>query len=92
MSRSIHTTKKDLARERRFAQNDGVATSEDGTEFERADINKSVRKLNESRKRHAEKHDAPASAHLALGKADLVRTVRKRRTSAKTSGEAGEKA
>ena len=84
MSRSVHTTKKDLARERRYAQQDGVAPSTAGTELERADINKSVRKLNEKRKRQAEKQNAPSHAELALREHDVTRTLKRRRTSSKS--------
>lgn len=87
MSRSIHTTKKDLKRERYFSHADDVPRGGDATELERADINKSLRKLNETRKRQAEKQNAPAHAHLKLGKHDLVRRMRKRKadTSSKKS-------
>ena len=42
MSRSIHTTKKDLKRERYFSHADDVPRGGDATELERADINKSL--------------------------------------------------
>jgi hypothetical protein len=78
MSRSIHTTKKDLKRERYFSHTDDVSRTGYATELERADINKSLRKLNEGRKRQAKKQNAPAHAHLKLEKNELVRSVRKR--------------
>jgi hypothetical protein len=79
MSRSIHTTKEGLKRERYFSHTDDVPRTGDATELERADINKSLRKLNEGRKRQTEKQNAPAHAHLKLEKNELVRSVRKRR-------------
>ena len=82
MARSIHTTKKDLKRERYFSHTDDVPRTGDATELERDDVNKSLRKLNETRKRHAEKRNAPAHAHLKLEKNALVRSVRNRKTGA----------
>lgn len=84
MSRSVHTTKKDLARERLFGQQDAVPPCDAATEAERADINKSLHKLNEVRKRQAEKQNAPTQAELALGEHDIVRNVTRRRTSSKS--------
>jgi hypothetical protein len=78
MSRGIHTTKKDLKRERYFSHTDNVPRSGDATELERAHSSKSLRKLNETRKRQSETQDAPAHAHLKLEKNELVRNIRKR--------------
>ena len=80
MSRSIHTTTKDLKRERRFSARDNVPPSPDMTGLERDDIKKRVFKLNAQRKRQAEQQDAPAHAQLKVGESGLVRVVRKRKT------------
>ena len=79
MSRSIHTTTKDLKRERQFSARDDVSPTPDMTELERDDVKKRVHKLNAQRKRQAEKQDAPAHAELKVGKSGFVRVVKKRR-------------
>ena len=79
MSRSIHTTTKDLKRERQFSARDNVPSVPDMTQLERDDIKKRVHKLNTQRKRQAEKQDAPTHAQLKVGKSGFVRVVRKRR-------------
>jgi hypothetical protein len=79
MSRSIHTTKKDLERERKFAARDDVASTAEMTKLEREDIKKRVHKVNTKRMRQAQSQDAPTHAHLALGESSLVRSARRRR-------------
>ena len=79
MSRSIHTTTKDLKRERLFSVHDDVSSTPDITELERDDIKKRVHKLNTKRKRQAEKQDAPGHAQLKVETGGLVRDARKRR-------------
>lgn len=79
MSRSIHTTKKALERERKFAARDDVAPTDAMTELERDDIKKRVHKLNTTQKRQAQNQDAPAHAHVTLGESGIVRSARRRR-------------
>lgn len=79
MSRSIHTTQKDLKRERIFAIRDDVPPTADMSELEREDIQKHVHKLNANRKRQAERQDVPTHAHLKLGESGFTRSARGRK-------------
>lgn len=83
MARSIHTTKRGLIRERKFAVNDGVPHDGSMTELEREDIQKALHKLNADWKHQAEKQSAPAHAELLLDvtqpERKIVRRVRRRR-------------
>lgn len=76
MSRSIHTTRKDLARERQFAANDGVAPTDGMTQLERDDLQKHIYKLNAVRNRQVQSQAALVHAQLALGESGLVRDIR----------------
>ncbi len=80
MARSIHTTKKQLIRERWFAHTDKVPQTNDATELESQDIQKSLHKSNEAFRRQAVRDDAPAHAKLALKGSEMTRTVNKRKT------------
>ena len=80
MARSVHVTKKELVRERRFTRTDAVPQTDDATELERQDIQKSLHKTNEARRRQAIRDDAPAHAKLSLRGSELKRTLNKRRT------------
>jgi hypothetical protein len=80
MARSVHVTKKQLVRERWFAHTDAVPQTDDATELERRDIQKSLHKDNESFRRQAIRDDAPAHAKLSLRGSELKRTVNKRKT------------
>jgi hypothetical protein len=80
MARSIHTTKKQLIRERWFAHTDNVPRTDDATELERQDFQKSLHKTNEAYRRQAVRDDAPAHAKVALKGSELTRTVNKRKT------------
>jgi predicted RNA binding protein with dsRBD fold (UPF0201 family) len=80
MARSVHVTKKQLLRERRFAHTDAVPQADDATELERQDIQKSLHKTNEAFRRQAIRDNAPAHAKLALNGSALTRTVNKRKT------------
>jgi hypothetical protein len=88
MARSIHTTKKQLIRERWFTHADGVSQAQDATELERKDFQKTLHKVNEARKRQAIKQDAPAHAYLSLRGSELARTVKKSRTKTNETGNA----
>jgi hypothetical protein len=79
MSRSIHTTKKDLLREWKFARTDEIRATSDMTVLEREDIKKSLHKVNAEFGRQAERDDAPAVAHISLSKSGVERVIRKRR-------------
>ena len=80
MARSVHTTKKQLVRERWFAHTDAVPRADDATELERQDIQKRINKTNEAFRRQAIRDDAPAHAKLSLRGSKLTRTVNKRKT------------
>jgi len=80
MSRSVHTTKKHLIRERSFAQTDAVPATPDATKLERRGIQKSLHKINEVFRRQAIRDDAPARGTLVLEGRELTRTVNKRKT------------
>ncbi len=88
MARSIHTTKKQITRERWFTHTDGVPQTSDATELQRKDFQKTLHKVNEARKRQAIKQDAPAHAHLSLLRNELTRTIKKRRTKSNETGDA----
>ena len=79
MSRSIHTTQKDLKRERIYAAYDEVPPTAGMTALEREDIQKRVFKLNANRKRQAKSQDSPAHAHLKLGESGFIKSARTRR-------------
>jgi hypothetical protein len=79
MSRSIHTTKKDLQRARKFAARDNVPATLGMTELEGKDIQKRVHKANATWKRQAQNEDAPAHAHSVLSGNSLVTSARRRR-------------
>jgi hypothetical protein len=81
MSRSIHTTNRDLKRERSFSVQDGVPVTRGMTELEQDDIAKRVSKVNAQRKRQTEKQDAPGWKKLKLTKSGLAQETRKKRTS-----------
>ena len=66
MSRNIHTTKRDLIRERKFAANDGVPDDGSMTQLEREDIQKAIRKTNATWKHQAEKQQTPAHGDLRV--------------------------
>ena len=84
MSRSIHTTKRALIRERKFALNDGVAHDGSMTQLERDDIQKTIHKTNATWKHQAEKQQTPAHAELLLDETQperkIVRRIRRRKT------------
>ncbi|MEQ2010277.1 MAG: hypothetical protein ABMA26_26120 [Limisphaerales bacterium] len=80
MARSVHTTKKQLVRERWFAHTDAVPRTDDATALERQDIQKRIHKTNEAFRRQAVRDDTPAHAQLALRDSKLTRTVNKRKT------------
>ena len=80
MARSIHIIKKQLLRERWFAHRDEVPQTDDATELEIRDMQKTIHKTNEAFLRQAARDDAPAHAQLALRGSELTRTVYKRKT------------
>lgn len=79
MARSIHTTRKDRARERRFSANDGVPPNGATTETEGQSIQKSVEKLNATWQRDAEQRDAPLTIEVSYKDGKLERKVRARK-------------
>ena len=84
MSHSIHTTKKDLKREQRFAVNDGVPSSPKMTALERDEIKKSVYKLNANWKKQSARRGTPIHAKLELvetgDEAQIVRSLKRRKS------------
>lgn len=83
MSRSIHVTKRDLLRERRFAATDGMVQwqLQGATEIERDDMLKSLYKINEQWCREAARQKAPGHAKLRLAESGLARIVLRNSTS-----------
>jgi hypothetical protein len=79
MSRSIHATRKDLERERKFAARDNVPATLGMTELEGKDIQKRVHKANATWKRQAQSQDARAYAQSVLKGDCLVTNARRRR-------------
>ena len=67
MSRSIHTTEKDLRREYYFSKSDGVASVPGYTKLELASMQKSLHKINKQRHRQAAQKQAPNHVQLTLG-------------------------
>jgi hypothetical protein len=72
MSRSIHTTKKDLKRERYFAASDGVPPLTDATELETQHFKKVLYKDNERWKRAAQRKKTPIVGKFKLSEGKLV--------------------
>jgi len=72
MSRSIHSTKKDLKRERYFAASDGVPPSTDATELETQHFKKVLYKDNERWKRAAQRKKTPIVGKFKLSEGKLV--------------------
>lgn len=72
MSRSIHTTKKDLKRERYFSASDGVPPSTDATELETQHFKKLLYKDNEKWKRAAQGKKVPVVGTVRLIDGELV--------------------
>jgi hypothetical protein len=82
MSRSIHSTKKQRLRERRYLQTDGVPPSDGMTALEREGHTKDVHKINSDWKKQADKFDAPIYAKLKLGDGtpgSIARDIRRRK-------------
>ena len=82
MSRSIHTTKKDLKRERYFSASDGVpfwTGRSDRSELDSQHLKKLLYKDNEGWKRAAEKKKLPAVGKLKLMKGEIVYKLVKKR-------------
>jgi hypothetical protein len=75
MTRSIHTTKKDLVRERRYAANDGVLPVESMTQVEEQDIHKKIYKINAEWEHQAKKQDSPMQAEISHDLEQHKRTV-----------------
>jgi hypothetical protein len=78
MSRSIHTTKRDLVKERKFALTDGVS-NKDITTLERRDIQKRTHKINEKWKRDAHRSQAVAHAKIRVTETGPKREIQKSR-------------
>jgi len=72
MSRSIHTTKKDLKRERYFAASDDVPPATDATELETQHFKKVLYKDNERWKRAAQRKKTPIVGKFKLSEGKLV--------------------
>lgn len=79
MSRSIHTTKKDLKRERYFSASDGVPLVSDMTDTESQHLKKLLYKDNEKWKRAAEKKKTPVVGKFRFSEGKLVlKRIKKR--------------
>jgi len=72
MSRSIHTTKKDLKRDRYFSASDDVPPSTDATELETQHFKKMLYKDNERWKRAAQRKKTPIVGKFKLSEGKLV--------------------
>ena len=82
MSRSIHSTKKQRLRERKYIDTDGVPPSDGMTALEREGHIKDVYKINSDWKKQATKFDAPIYAKLKLedgASGSIARDIRKRK-------------
>ena len=83
MSRSIHTTKRDLKRERKFAEQDGVPSSSQMTSLQRDEIKKTIFQLNSGWKKQSVNRGTPVHAELALdesgAESQIVRRLKRRR-------------
>ncbi len=79
MSRSIHTTSKDLKRERVASVRDDVPSTSEMTELEKEDISKRIYKVNAERRRQTEMQNAPAWKEMKLTNGGIVLRVKKRR-------------
>ncbi len=77
MSRSIHTTTRDLTRERRFARSDDVPETASITVIERQDIQKRARKINARWKRKAQRVEAVAHAKILVTDVGPKRIIQK---------------
>ena len=76
MSRSIHTTKRALRRERAHPEESGHSLSSAMTELEAKDLTKTARKLSGHFKRQAEAAGASVYADIAVKPAGIRRTLR----------------
>jgi len=78
MSGSIHTTKKDLPRERKFAAQAELPPVRAITGLEQKDIQKRIHKLNATLERQAQHQAAPAHAHVTRKEKGIASNVRLR--------------
>ncbi len=80
MSRSIHVTRKDLQKERRFSARDtDIPVCNSGTELEKKHIQKLLHKDNEQWRRQATEYETPGVGQLAFEGDKIVRTLFKKR-------------
>jgi hypothetical protein len=83
MSRSIDSRKRDLKRDRKFAQQDGLPVSPQMTVLDQDGIKKTIYKLNATWRKQSANSGTPVHAELGLdkdgAKSQIVRRLKRRR-------------
>ena len=79
MSKSIHTTKKDLKRERTLEQNEHDITNGAMTELEENYIHKNIYKINNEWERQSNKDNAPIKAEISHDISSHEKTINTRK-------------